>query len=341
MRNASAVLVASVRWRRSSLAETDASVTVSAACYRRPEHVGITTVVVAELKFSDVQSHIFRADLVERADYAALENAPEAFNRVGVDCADNVFVLAVIDAAPIKAPRQLLITTPVIRRDQADLVRANLVYKIKCGFASNAPQNLGDDVAATFYRANDGRLVGFSIARLFVPMTVVIFAANPRLINLYNAAQLDRRIDQSRADFVAHGMGRLVTAEAHHALNLKGAHSLLARQHQMGDAIPVAERLFRVLKDGARQSRETIAVLLALAALPVKWLVAGSVVQVRVATARAVDAFRPAPRHKVFKASRIIPNRETRLKLSRGHLRDWFWLFRHDCLQRVGGYCHA
>jgi hypothetical protein len=60
--------IASVRsrWRRSSLAETDASVTVSAACYRRPEHVGIAAVVVAELKFRNVQSHIFSGHLVIR-----------------------------------------------------------------------------------------------------------------------------------------------------------------------------------------------------------------------------------------------------------------------------------
>ena len=36
----------SARWRRFRLAETDASDLVSAACYRRPEHVGIVTVVV-------------------------------------------------------------------------------------------------------------------------------------------------------------------------------------------------------------------------------------------------------------------------------------------------------
>jgi hypothetical protein len=45
---------------------------------RRSENVVIEAVVVAELKFGDVERHIFGADLVERADDAALEDAPEA-----------------------------------------------------------------------------------------------------------------------------------------------------------------------------------------------------------------------------------------------------------------------
>jgi hypothetical protein len=46
------------RWRRSSLAETDAGDLVSAACYRRPEHIGIAAVVIPELKFGNVQFNL-------------------------------------------------------------------------------------------------------------------------------------------------------------------------------------------------------------------------------------------------------------------------------------------
>ena len=55
---------------------------------RRSENVGVETVVIAELKLGDVQRQIFGADFVEGADHAALEDRPEAFNRVGVNCAD-------------------------------------------------------------------------------------------------------------------------------------------------------------------------------------------------------------------------------------------------------------
>jgi hypothetical protein len=63
------------------LAETDASGHASAACYHRPEHVGIAAVVVPELKFRGVEWQIFGANFVERADHAAFEDRPEAFNR--------------------------------------------------------------------------------------------------------------------------------------------------------------------------------------------------------------------------------------------------------------------
>jgi hypothetical protein len=58
---------------------------LSASLNRRAENVRIVPMVVAELKFCDVQRHVFGADLVERADDTALENRPEAFNRVGMD----------------------------------------------------------------------------------------------------------------------------------------------------------------------------------------------------------------------------------------------------------------
>ena len=62
------------------------------SAYRRSENIRVEAVVVAELKFRDVQRHIFGADFVERADHAALEDRPEAFNRVGVDRADDVLL---------------------------------------------------------------------------------------------------------------------------------------------------------------------------------------------------------------------------------------------------------
>ena len=74
-----------VRWSLSLLAETETSVGASAACYRRLKHVAVHAVIVLELKFSDIQRHIFGAHLVERADHAAFEDRPEIFDRVGVD----------------------------------------------------------------------------------------------------------------------------------------------------------------------------------------------------------------------------------------------------------------
>jgi hypothetical protein len=51
-------------------------------------------------------------------------------------------------------------------------------------------------------------------------------------------------------------MRRVVAAEPHDALNLKGANSLLAGQHQMANAKPLAKRLIRVFNDLASDMRE-------------------------------------------------------------------------------------
>ena len=69
----------------------------SAPCYGFSKDIGVVPVVVAELEFGDVQRQIFAADLVEGADDAALEDRPEAFNRVRVDRADDVLLGDVID----------------------------------------------------------------------------------------------------------------------------------------------------------------------------------------------------------------------------------------------------
>ncbi len=58
--------------------------------YRRSENIGVETVVVPELKFRNVQRHIFGADFVETTDDATLEDAPKTLNRVCMHRADHV-----------------------------------------------------------------------------------------------------------------------------------------------------------------------------------------------------------------------------------------------------------
>jgi hypothetical protein len=291
-----------VCWPLSSLAETVTSDHASAACYRRSKHVRVHAIVVPELKLRDVKRHIFGAHLVERADHAALEDRPETLNRVRVNRADNV-LLGVVIHLGVRIFRQIIaVTGPSVGRQQANLVGNGFIHKINYVLRRNALENFGDDVSAPLNRADDWRLArpDATATAPLVPMLVLVFAAYPRLLHFHNAAKLNFRRDQPRADFVAHGMGRLVATEAQHALNLEGTHSLLAGKHQMGDAIPVAERLLGVLKNSPCQAREAVAVRRAFPALPVKRLVARGVVQVRIAAARAMDALRPAARNQVF-----------------------------------------
>lgn len=86
-----------VFWDRHPVSEAVASSCASASCYCQPKDVRVGTVIIFELTFRDVERKIFGADLVVAADNRPLEDRPEAFNRLGVHRADNVFVGAVHD----------------------------------------------------------------------------------------------------------------------------------------------------------------------------------------------------------------------------------------------------
>jgi hypothetical protein len=339
--------IAPVRWRRFRLAETDASDLVSAACYRRIEHGGIEAVIVTELKFRDVERHIFRGHFVERADHATLEDRPEALDCVRVNGANNVLLLVVLHGLA-RIFDQPIVNLIVVGCQQANLVGNDFADKRHGVLGVDVIENAGDHVALPLDCANDRRLAGrlrtgLSVVPL-VPMAVLVLAADVGFVDFDDAAQLQCRINQRRADFVAHGMGRLVATETHHALNLEGAHALLARQHQMGDPEPVSEGLLGVLENRAAEAREPIALRCAGAALPVEGLVAGGVVQIDVPATRTGNALRPTAGDQVTKARFIVTNRETGLKLGRGHLRDWLRTFCHDGYPlnlSVGGYCHG
>src|SRR5438045_3469839 len=99
---------------------TEAFANLSASLNRCSKNVGIEPIVVAELKFGDVQRHIFAADLVERADNAALEDRPETLNRLRVNCADNVLAPTVIDCRVWESLVEVLVANPLIGAEQAD-----------------------------------------------------------------------------------------------------------------------------------------------------------------------------------------------------------------------------
>jgi hypothetical protein len=299
---------------------------------RRAENVRIAPMIVAELKFRNVQRHIFGTDFVERADDTALEDRPEALNRVGVDRADNIAFrgmhhgLARVFVQPV-------INLVFIGREQRDFIGHYFANEMFGGIFGDAAQRAGDHVALARYSADHWRLAGTCTARfavmLLVPMPVCVFAADPRFVNFDDAAQLHFRFNEGRADFVAHGMRGAVRAEAHHPLNLQRAHSLFAGQHQMSNAEPLAQWLFGVLEDGPGNVREAIGSHgSALVALPRKS--AGQFGNLWIATARAANALGPAAGDQIDAASIFIGER--RFELRDRHLMHWFRAFEggHD-----------
>src|SRR5262245_60022069 len=93
-------------------------------------------------------------------------------------------------------------------------------------------------------------------ARPLIVVAVLALAADEGLIDFNNATELFDILNQRGSDLVAHEPRGFVRAEAHEAHDLQCAHAFLAGEHEMHDAIPVAKRLVRVLKDRPRNVRE-------------------------------------------------------------------------------------
>ena len=130
---------------------------------------GFHAVVVTELKLGDVQRQIFFADLVKRADNAAFENRPEAFNRVGVNCANNVLAHFMVHFLARILP-QSVINAVGVGRQQANFVGNNFAHETLRGLGRNAFQNAGDDVALALYGTDDGDFASASATRAFVAL---------------------------------------------------------------------------------------------------------------------------------------------------------------------------
>jgi hypothetical protein len=71
----------------------------SAPFNRRPENVVVKAVIIAELELSHIEVKIFFAHVVERADDTALEDAPKTLNRLGMDRANNILMLGVVNGS--------------------------------------------------------------------------------------------------------------------------------------------------------------------------------------------------------------------------------------------------
>jgi hypothetical protein len=72
---------------------TAPGIDASATCYGTSKYVRVLPVVVPELKLGDVERHIFGAHFVERADNTALEDRPEALNRIRVNSAIKALII--------------------------------------------------------------------------------------------------------------------------------------------------------------------------------------------------------------------------------------------------------
>jgi hypothetical protein len=160
-----AASLAALFWRLPArLAETIAGACVSASSYGRAEDIEVVPAVMPELEFRNVERQIFAAHLVERADDPALEDAPEAFNRLGVDRADHVLTGSVVNHGVRIFVAKVLIADPLVSAEQANAVRGGFVHELGEGRSTDVLNDAGHNVALAANSASNGRFAGADAA---------------------------------------------------------------------------------------------------------------------------------------------------------------------------------
>jgi hypothetical protein len=226
-----------------------------------------------------------------------------------------------------------LVASPLISAEQTYLMRDGLPNEgFQCG-GLNICDNTGNDISLATDSTDDDwsspgtDTAGSTAAAAFIPMSVLCETSDESFIDLDNSAELSDVLHKGNADAVAHIPSGFQRPETHIAPNLPSTYALLAGKHQMNDAIPIAERLIRILENRSGDDGESIAIRRALFALPMPF--AGfEVIDLGIAATRAMNAIRPAPRVQVCLASFLIG--EHGLELRDGQLVNLFGLFRAD-----------
>lgn len=322
-----AILAVRARWRRSPRAEAVASVCASASCYRLLENVFVIAIVISELELCDVKRQIFFAYLVIAADDPAFEQRPKTFNRVRMNCADDILAFGVIDRLVRINLVQAVIRVELVGNQKAHFVRNGLLHECDKVLCVHVIDDAGDHVALARYRAGNRRFLGCATERARPRRTFARLAANIGLVNFDDPHKLaEILVLKRRANAMAHIPSRLVRAEAHVALYLPRTDALLTCQHKMNDLEPIAQLQISIFEDRANEVREPISIALsALGAFPLKRHLLKGIDFVRTA-ARAANSARPASGDQkavasLFVREKLVELLATKLLNLSGH---WF-----------------
>lgn len=248
----------------------------SAFCYHIIEDVRILAVIVAIAELREIQRQIVFAHLVEGADHATLQQAPEAIQVCGMDIPAHIFTFTVIDGLVRELAMQSGIARMFVSGHQRDLLTDRIPHEVAQGQTVCILNDLADYVTLASNRTNNTDLSfpAFYIVP-FCNMAVSILSADVRLVYLNFAHQFAKAsILHSGSNAMARIPGGSIGSTADDALDLQGADTLLAGQHQKNDLKPRLQGVVRVLKDGFCNHREAVAIAsTAFLALtdPVKW----------------------------------------------------------------------
>ena len=300
----------------------------SASCYGCAKYILVEPVVVPELKFRHIEGQIFLADLMKRPDHTTLEDRPKAFDGIGMHGTDDILPFGVIDHFVRVFLMKLAVPHPLVRDQQAHVIRYGFIDELGQGFSFDVPNDTSHHIALALDRTRYDRLASAASSAeisssTFTSVLVLGFPADKGFIDLDDPAEL-RGIARAQGDSnaMAHIPGGLVRTEAHVAADLQGAHALLTRQHQVRHLEPIQQRLVRVLEDCSTDVREAIGRHgRALIALPMPGIVLqlGRIVRT---TTGALHTLRPAFADEIGRTGRLI--RKGLLELWDRHLMQKF-----------------
>jgi hypothetical protein len=131
------------------------AVYISCAPDSRSENVIVKAIIIPELELCNVKWHVFAADLVERADDAAFEDAPEALNRLSVNRADDVLMLGMVNGAVVEFIAKVPVINPLIGAEQTDFFRDGFVNESLQGNLLHVLNDASYDVALAGHRASE------------------------------------------------------------------------------------------------------------------------------------------------------------------------------------------
>jgi hypothetical protein len=256
-------------WTRD--AEASASSDASASCYGVKEDVGVLAIIEAPRKLVQIQGQVFGADVVIGADDPALQKRPETLNRISMNPSSHVFAPRMINGFVRQTFfLQMAVCGVFVCSNKADFVRNRFAHESPERIESGIFDHLAGDIAFARDRADDHRFVAqitaLCVAAL-VPVTILIFATDPRFVGFDFAHQLRKIIvREHRANAMAHIEGGLVCGLLpvlfEHPLDLQGAHSFLGLANQIDDFKPEREFVVCVLEHGSDERRKAIAGLL-------------------------------------------------------------------------------
>ena len=128
------------------------------------------------MELGNIERHIFAAHFVERPDYAALEDRPEAFDGLSVNCADDILPSRMINSYVRVVLVERIVARILIGAKQADFVRYG--FADECGESGgiHIRDHARNHIALAANSADDwcfaGTNAACSAAAALIPMPV-------------------------------------------------------------------------------------------------------------------------------------------------------------------------